>query len=74
MFGVLLMINDGDFVNVLMYFRYKVEKIYVVKIKGLLIGEKICMLECGVMLEDGKIVLVCVKIIFWDKCKEMVIV
>ncbi|WP_002149417.1 23S rRNA pseudouridine(2605) synthase RluB [Bacillus cereus] len=72
--GVLLMTNDGEFANVLMHPRYKVEKTYVAKIKGPLTGDKIRMLERGVALEDGKTAPAQVKIISWDKRKEMAIV
>ncbi len=50
------------------------KKTYVAKIKGPLTGEKIRMLERGVMLEDGKTAPARVKIISWDKRKEMAIV
>ena len=42
--------------------------------KGPLTGEKIRMLERGVALEDGKTAPARVKIISWDKRKEMAIV
>lgn len=74
MLGLFFLINDGEFVNQLMYFKFEVDKVYVVKIKGILSCEKIRQLQCGVMLEDGKIVLVCVKVFFIDKSKQMVIV
>ena len=68
--GVLLMTNDGEFANVLMHPRYKVEKTYVAKIKGPLTGEKIRMLERGVALEDGKTAPAQAKIISWDSVKR----
>ncbi len=33
--GVLLLTNDGDFANVLMHPRYKVEKEYIAKVEGI---------------------------------------
>jgi len=50
--GIILMTNDGDFANSLMHPRYKLEKEYEVKIKGLLrkeISRTICK---GVDLGD----------------------
>ncbi|GAA3327640.1 hypothetical protein GCM10020331_068390 [Ectobacillus funiculus] len=52
--GLLLLTNDGEFANALMHPKYEVEKVYVAKVKGVLTGEKIRMLQRGVMLEDGK--------------------
>ncbi|MGG0187380.1 23S rRNA pseudouridine(2605) synthase RluB [Bacillus rhizoplanae] len=72
--GLILMTNDGDFANILMHPKYKVEKTYVAKIKGQLTGEKIRMLEKGVMLEEGKTAPAHVKILSWDKRKEVAIV
>ncbi|MCP1123132.1 MULTISPECIES: 23S rRNA pseudouridine(2605) synthase RluB [Bacillus] len=72
--GLILMTNDGDFANILMHPKYKVEKTYVAKVKGPLTGEKIRMLEKGVMLEEGKTAPAHVKILSWDKRKEVAIV
>jgi 23S rRNA pseudouridine2605 synthase len=72
--GLILMTNDGDFANILMHPKYKVEKTYVAKVKGQLTGEKIRMLEKGVMLEEGKTAPAHVKILSWDKRKEIAIV
>lgn len=72
--GLILMTNDGEFANILMHPKYKVEKTYVAKVKGPLTGEKIRMLEKGVMLEEGKTAPARVKILSWDKRKEIAIV
>ncbi|MGG2066418.1 MULTISPECIES: 23S rRNA pseudouridine(2605) synthase RluB [unclassified Bacillus (in: firmicutes)] len=72
--GLILMTNDGDFANILMHPKYKVEKTYVAKVKGPLTGEKIRMLEKGVMLEEGKTAPARVKVLSWDKRKEIAIV
>ncbi|MFI8705587.1 23S rRNA pseudouridine(2605) synthase RluB [Bacillus sp. NPDC077411] len=72
--GLILMTNDGEFANILMHPKYKVDKTYVAKVKGQLTGEKIRMLEKGVMLEEGKTAPARVKILSWDKRKEIVIV
>lgn len=52
--GVLLLTNDGDFSNLLTHPRYKIDKTYVAKIKGLPKREDLMKLERGIMLEDGK--------------------
>lgn len=36
--GLLIMINDGVFVNWLIYLKYEVKKIYLVKVEGVLIN------------------------------------
>ncbi|MEI4800738.1 pseudouridine synthase [Bacillus sp. FJAT-51639] len=72
--GLILMTNDGEFANILMHPKYKVDKTYVAKVKGQLTGEKIRMLEKGVMLEEGKTAPARVKILSWDKRKEIAIV
>lgn len=40
-FGVLLLINDGEFINLMIYFWYYIKKKYVVKLKGYLMREEI---------------------------------
>lgn len=52
--GLLLMTNDGELANRLMHPRYKVDKIYLALVRGLLTPEKAQALRKGVMLEDGK--------------------
>lgn len=72
--GVLLMTNDGDFANILMHPKYHVDKVYVAKIKGIPLREKMRELERGVVLEDGKTAPSKVKIISVDKRKGTAIV
>ncbi|MBU1145136.1 MAG: rRNA pseudouridine synthase [Firmicutes bacterium] len=50
--GVLLLTNDGDFMNALIHPRYKVEKEYHVKVKGLLRKEDSSKLSKGLDLGD----------------------
>lgn len=69
MSGFLFLINDGEFVNKLMYFKYEIDKIYVVKVKGILFKELFRKLECGIRFEEGKMVFVKVKLLFLDKKK-----
>lgn len=51
--GLLLMTNDGEFANILMHPKYKIEKTYVAKIKGIPTKEQLFKLERGVII-DGK--------------------
>lgn len=54
--GALLLTNDGDFANILMHPKNKIEKVYVAKLKGLIKGEQINKLKDGVEIEEGVIV------------------
>lgn len=48
--GLLLMTNDGELANLLMHPRNKVDKVYVVKIKGILQPDEIKALKKGVQI------------------------
>lgn len=72
--GALLLTNDGDFANKLMHPSYKVEKVYVVKVKGIVTKEIIQQLQKGVHLEDGKTAKSQARILSIDKQKEKSIV
>lgn len=52
--GLLLLTNDGEFANILMHPKYKINKVYVAKVQGLPSREALRKLEKGIMLEDGK--------------------
>lgn len=54
--GALLLTNDGDFANILMQPKHKIEKVYVAKIKGIIKGEHINKLKDGVEIEEDIIV------------------
>jgi len=45
--------NDGDFANAVLHPSKKISKTYLVKIKGLIGGDKIEKLKQGVRLEEG---------------------
>jgi 23S rRNA pseudouridine2605 synthase len=51
--GLMLMTNNGDLAQALLHPRYHVPKTYLIKVKGILTGDKIRQLEQGVRLEDG---------------------
>jgi len=48
--GLLLLTSDGDFANKIIHPRYKLAKVYKVKIKGILPEEKLQRLRDGVMI------------------------
>lgn len=52
--GLLLMTNDGELANKLMHPRYKVNKTYVAKVKGIVKNEALKRLRTGVDLNDGR--------------------
>ncbi|MCZ8532272.1 MULTISPECIES: pseudouridine synthase [Psychrobacillus] len=52
--GVLLLTNDGDFSYALTHPKYKVDKTYVARVKGVPLKEQLRPLERGIVLEDGK--------------------
>lgn len=54
--GALLLTNDGDFANILMHPKHKIEKVYMAKIKGIIKGEQINELKDGVEIEPGVVV------------------
>ncbi|WP_110113013.1 pseudouridine synthase [Bacillus sp. CGMCC 1.16541] len=72
--GLILLTNDGEFANLLMHPKYKIEKTYVAKIKGIPLREKIKQLQKGVVLEDGKTAPAKVKVLSIDKRKQTAIV
>ena len=52
--GLLLLTNDGDFSYALTHPKYKVDKTYVARVKGIPLKEQLRPLERGIVLEDGK--------------------
>ncbi|GGH79156.1 23S rRNA pseudouridine2605 synthase [Pullulanibacillus pueri] len=68
--GVLLLTNDGDFANLLMHPRYKVEKEYIVKVGGIPTKSSLRKLEKGIRLEDGVTAPAVVKLISSDRQKN----
>lgn len=51
--GALILTNDGDFANMLMHPTNKIDKVYLVKIRGILYPDMIRKLQQGVII-DGK--------------------
>ncbi|AKP47646.1 pseudouridine synthase [Bacillus smithii] len=72
--GLLLLTNDGEFANLLMHPRYKIEKTYIAKLKGIPPRPTLKQLEKGVELEDGMTAPAKVKFLSGDRKKNTAIV
>ncbi len=72
--GLLLMTNDGEFANLLMHPKFKVEKKYIARLKG--IPEKVALrnIERGVVIDGRKTAPARVKMRSFDKGKSKSIV
>lgn len=51
--GVLLLTNDGEFANLMTHPRYKIDKKYIARLKGIPAIEDLKKLQKGIRLEDG---------------------
>lgn len=54
--GALLLTNDGDFANIIMHPKSKIEKVYLAKLEGIIKGEQINKLKEGVYIDNVKVV------------------
>ncbi|UCZ54721.1 rRNA pseudouridine synthase [Bacillus shivajii] len=52
--GLLLLTNDGEFANLLMHPKFKIQKTYIAKIEGIPDRQALKKLEKGIKLDDGK--------------------
>ena len=53
--GLLLLTNDGEFANLMMHPSNKIDKFYVVKVKGIVTGDEVKKLRNGIILDGKKI-------------------
>lgn len=53
--GVLLLTNDGEFANLMMHPKSKIDKFYVAKVKGIVTGDEVKALKRGVKLDNKKV-------------------
>ena len=65
--GVLLLTNDGELTNKLTHPKNNVEKVYVAKIKGIIVGSDINKLKNGVVIDNFKTSPARVKLKSYDK-------
>lgn len=72
--GLILLTNDGEFANLLMHPKHEIEKVYIAKIKGIPLKEKLKQLEKGVYLDEGKTAPAKVKMLSLDKRKQTAII
>jgi len=54
--GALLLTNDGEFSNLMMHPKNKIEKVYTAKLDGVIKGEAIQKLKSGVIIDKNVIV------------------
>lgn len=52
--GALILTNDGEFANMMMHPSNNIDKVYVAKIKGILLPSEIMTLKNGVLLDGVK--------------------
>jgi len=72
--GCIIMTNDGEFANLLMHPRYKIEKEYEAKINGIPDKKTLKQLARGVRLDDGWTAPAKVKLISADRKRNTAIV
>ncbi len=72
--GLLLMTNDGDFANLMTHPRYKIEKTYIAKVKGIPSRQDLKQLQKGVQLEDGMTLPAKVKFLSANRQKKTAII
>ena len=65
--GILLLTNDGEFANLMMHPKNKIDKVYIAKVKGIVTGDDIKTLKKGIIIDKKKIVPVKVKLRKVDK-------
>lgn len=52
--GLILLTNDGEFANLMMHPKNKIDKVYIAKIRGILEIEAIHKLENGIIIDGSK--------------------
>ena len=72
--GLLLMTNDGQLANALMHPRFKVDKVYVAKVKGLVQTEDLKRLRQGLVVDGKKTAKAKAKLLKQDKAKGISLV
>ncbi|AXY25851.1 pseudouridine synthase [Suicoccus acidiformans] len=72
--GLLMMTNDGDFANLMMHPRYKINKTYIAKIDGFLAEADMQNLRRGVMLDKQRTAPAKVRVLSTNDRKQMSVV
>ena len=53
--GLLLLTNDGEFANLMMHPKNKIDKFYVAKVRGIVTGDEVKTLKNGIIIDNKKI-------------------
>ncbi|WP_163531019.1 pseudouridine synthase [Halobacillus ihumii] len=72
--GILLLTNDGEFANLLMHPSHEVDKVYIVKTKGIPDDEQLKRFKKGVTIEDETFKAVHSKVLSTDRKKNSAII
>lgn len=72
--GLLLLTNDGEFANLMMHPKSRIDKFYVAKVEGIVTGDEVKKIKAGIMLDGKKIYPSRVKLKKIDKQKMTSIV
>lgn len=72
--GILILTNDGEFANILMHPKNKIDKVYIAKINGFLHPEVIEKLRRGVIIDGVKTSKCSVKVKKYDRKTDTSIV
>jgi 23S rRNA pseudouridine2605 synthase len=65
--GVILVTNDGEFANLMMHPKSKIEKTYIAKLKGIIDGYSIKKIKSGIVIDGSKCIPDRVKLKSGDK-------
>ena len=65
--GLIILTNDGEFANLLMNPKSKIEKVYIAKINGMLMPDELMRLKKGVIIDGIKTKKARVKVRIYDK-------
>lgn len=72
--GILLLTNDGEFTNMILHPRNRIDKVYIAKVEGLVKGSDLRKLERGVVIDGVKTARARAKLKSFDRKKQVSIV
>lgn len=72
--GIILLTNDGEFANLLMHPRYEIDKVYVVKIKGIATRIELEQLKSGISDENDLLKAIDFRVLSTDRNKQSMII
>lgn len=72
--GALILTNDGDLANLLMHPKNEIDKLYIVKVRGIVNGNAVHTLSNGVMIDGRKTARAKVKVRRFDRPTDTSIV